>query len=657
MTEQGIRRTRSALFLAFLLAGISPPRPEASPAAPGWPPITPAERELAAGSGGQGSAVILFEEGTVDDRGPGGRVQTIHRRLKILAPEGLSRSEVSVTFAAPEQRLLDLEGRTIGLDGRESRLPADAATGVTRRPDGLAELRFRLPDARVGAILEYRYRLEGGDRPPMGGWVFQHEVPCLRSTFLWRPGLDRTSHWALLNTGEFAPSVVPISSTTAPESLEAVRFEMRDLPALADEPWGPPALETRPRLVTTYTDFQASNDDFWNVLAASAAEAQERFIARREKLAAKLLGGGTPPADFDARVRLAYEFAQGAVPADPEEGGAPRTLDGDADSLLAAGSADAEGRNLLFMAALAVLDIPATRAFIVDRDQAFLHRDVQSPAQFTRTIVAVTPGSGKVFFFSPATPSAPPGVLPWYAQGVTALLAGRNGAIFGGTPIDPPEVNRTVRAAELALDAAGALDGRVSVELAGQPEMEARDRLTAVGSEGWRSDLEAEWRRALPGVRIDSLAVQNRDSRDRNLSLTARLQADRIGLRADNQVFLNLALFGREARNPFGPEPRRQPVFLPWARTSSDNVTLSLPREWRLETVPDPIEYENALGAYRATWSFDGERLVYQRSFMLSTPLVRPADYPLLWELYDRATSGDAVLVPLVRVLLPPSKR
>src|SRR5512146_1599993 len=59
----------SSLPLFVILLGLAPAIQGAAP----WPPITESEKSISADPGGSRPAVIIFEEGSADDRSPGGR--------------------------------------------------------------------------------------------------------------------------------------------------------------------------------------------------------------------------------------------------------------------------------------------------------------------------------------------------------------------------------------------------------------------------------------------------------------------------------------------------------------------------------------------------------------------------------------------------------
>jgi hypothetical protein len=165
-------------------------------------------------------------------------------------------------------------------------------------------------------------------------------------------------------------------------------------------------------------------------------------------------------------------------------------------------------------------------------------------------------------------------------------------------------------------------------------------------------DAHASW----PGFRIDTLTCRHEDSADSNLVLRIDFRVGGLARPADDRLLVNLA-FSRESRNPFPEGVRRKPVFLPYALTEVDNLVLAIPREWRPETIPDVAGWESPAGSYSALWTSDGERLAHRRTLILNSPFVAPADYQEVRALYQAVVAGDAVLVPLVRTPLRPSRR
>jgi hypothetical protein len=630
----------------------------ARPARADWPPVSDEERKLASVDPKGPGAILLIEEAEVDDRRAEGRLQSLYRRVKILLPTGESWATFVVSLDEPAERLVDVDGRTITADGREIPINRSDVTRSTGA-NGRTELTFRLPAAHAGCLVEYRYAVLGGAAPPIGGWIFQHEIPTRRSTYVWHPSFARTSRWVLLNAEAFAPLVEPVFRKDAPDSLEAARFEIKDLPAVSEEPWGPPSLEMRARVVTLYDPANLVARGYWRSFAAAARARELEFAGDGAALRRELAALPPPDADRNVEVRRIYEWVQGRLVNRVSAAGGPPPVPDSIDSLLAAGTGGPDAFNLLFIAALAQRGIPATRAFTVDRDRAFFHPDVLSPAQFQRSLVAVSPTPDRVWFFAPGVPGAPPGLLPWYAQGVTAVAAADSGAMFVPTPIDPADVNRSVRTVRVTLDGDGGLTGSVRLDLAGQPELEARHTLAAAGARGLTDAIEASWQAAMPSVHLRDLKPVNADDPHRNLSVEVSLEANSIGRRVDAELLVNAALVARLDRNPLGDGAlrRRQPVFLRWPEITEDHVTIALPRDWTVATLPEAVRFRNEYGDYEAEWLFDGQSLVYHRTLRLAAARVDPSGEPALRRLLDEVVRGDSRLVALAYRPVAPSRR
>jgi hypothetical protein len=243
-----------------------------------------------------------------------------------------------VSLDEPAERLVDIDGRTVTADGKETPLnPSDVTRGTS--PGGRTELTFRIPAAAPGCVVEYRYAVLGGTAPPVGGWIFQHEIPCRRSSYVWHPSLNRTSRWVLLNADAFQPLVEPIFRSDAPDSLDAARFEIKDLPAVVDEPWGPPLLETRARVVTLYDPANLVAKGYWRGFAGAARAREREFAAGSAQLHRELAALVLPDSNVSDLVRRLYEWTQGRIVNSAEAGSPAPPVPDTADSLLALGRA------------------------------------------------------------------------------------------------------------------------------------------------------------------------------------------------------------------------------------------------------------------------------------------------------------------------------
>lgn len=122
-----------------------------------WPPITDADRQFTSVPGDPSApAVILYREQTDDNMN---NFLAVYERRKILTAEGRRYA----TIELPSGRTFSIDmvsGRTIHANGLITPFqerPVEQT--VTRDGKQLTVKTFTLPDAEVGSILDFRYRL------------------------------------------------------------------------------------------------------------------------------------------------------------------------------------------------------------------------------------------------------------------------------------------------------------------------------------------------------------------------------------------------------------------------------------------------------------------------------------------------------------------
>jgi hypothetical protein len=97
-------------------------------------------------------------------------------RIKLLSEAGLSRAAIDDVLP-PGATLEDFAAATILPDGRQITIERSAIDTSSGR------MRFSLPQAQVGAVLEYHYKFHCRDLSTLNGWTFQEELPVAKSVF------------------------------------------------------------------------------------------------------------------------------------------------------------------------------------------------------------------------------------------------------------------------------------------------------------------------------------------------------------------------------------------------------------------------------------------------------------------------------------------
>ena len=100
----------------------------------------------------------------------------VEGRIKILNESGLERRKISEVMPA-EASLEEFAAASFGQAGEVAQVDRKAV----EVSDG--SIRFEIPGAAIGSVLEYHYKFQCRDLSTFRGWTFQTDLPVQKSTF------------------------------------------------------------------------------------------------------------------------------------------------------------------------------------------------------------------------------------------------------------------------------------------------------------------------------------------------------------------------------------------------------------------------------------------------------------------------------------------
>lgn len=600
-------------------------------------------------------AVVLFKKGTFsmfdEKTGRFSPSFTVEVRRKILTEEGKKYGQALVLHSK-HSKLQDLQGRTVLPDGREVPLPKDAVfKRRLSRSEKLFTTSIAFPSVEVGAVLDYRYRIRGASLFALDPWYFQEEVPTLYSEVVYEfPGyvLFRTYISDPLKTG--IQQGYTKDYTMVPEGHRVWALG-RNLPAIPDEPFGPPFEDLSswyllgptqvkvPAKTFRYLESWATvcdlfGDDYEKALKKSAA-------ARRR--AQEVAGPGDPR----ARAEAIYRFVRDQI--ETEEGFGVGLQDGvTADSVLAARRGDSAGKALLLQSMLQASGIPARAVWAGDRENGRQAMDFPNPGWFDRVLVAVDL-DGQRTFLDPSDRSLAFGRLSPGVEGTPALLYDRAEPEIVKLPEIPYTDNRRLARVDLEVGADGRVTGKGSLTLTGH---RAWSRLhwkpsAAEATEAWKKWLEESYREyTVSGVEVKESVDEQKVEVFWSL---AQREEEVLG----DEATLSPSLPLGPVKQPFHAEAasRVSPILFDYADRAEVELTVRWPEGWDVDKLPKQVRHDTAAGAVLSTveWADGARSLTYRRQFDVKQRELGKQHYPMLQALFARAEKTDAETLVLLR--------
>jgi Flp pilus assembly protein TadD/transglutaminase-like putative cysteine protease len=296
-----------------------------------------------------------------------------------------------------------------------------------------------------------------------------------------------------------------------------------------------------------------------------------------------------------------------------------------AESVLASGYGDSEGKNALLTAMLEVAGIRSSAALIPYRRK--LDAQFPSPAQFDQVIEAVSDGE-KLVWVDPSAPVAPFGFLPPPLRGKSALLidtAGQGRIVE--TPPDPPFLSAQKVEIDARISELGKLTGTVRYSLRGDTEYVLRTAFHRAPQGQWNQLGQTIL--ALDGLHGQATSVSTSDPLE-----TAKPFQVMIGF-SDPAAFAwpmehaKIALPLLNIAMPDAPAKRGEPVVLGTPLDVETDLRLRFPSAFMVNP-PVGIAVSRDYADFKSSYRFEKGELLAERALnfkMRELPASRTTDY------------------------------
>ena len=244
---------------------------------PGVGKVDKADLEMTDCSFDQGAdAVKLIDWGNIYyDRGTAGIsfFKTIFEsrvRIKILKEKGLSQANVTIPYYShnSDEVIRGLDAYTYNLDeaGNIKTTEVKKSSIYSKKINAnFSEMIIAFPDAKVGSIIEYKYRMERETMGNIKDWYFQDDIPTRYSEYQINvPLIFRfTVQPSVVDSIEVKEDVsdgsINVNEGLVSTKILKKNFIMRNLIGIRDEPFMGSAKDYQQRL-----EFQLSQIDFGN---------------------------------------------------------------------------------------------------------------------------------------------------------------------------------------------------------------------------------------------------------------------------------------------------------------------------------------------------------------------------------------------------------
>jgi Domain of Unknown Function with PDB structure (DUF3857) len=179
-------------------------------------------------------AVVLLDEAFSNYDDDYELITTRRVRIKILNEKGIDRGNITIPFYSKDQFefIRTIEGMTYTENQNPVTSILDRKSIYTEKVnDRFSKIKFAMPNVKAGSIIEYKYESVMKSYSGLEGWIFQSDVPTLKSCYLLQMIPTAEFSYAVTKKKDYKIIITPKSD------VGQIYFEMDNIPGLRFEPY------------------------------------------------------------------------------------------------------------------------------------------------------------------------------------------------------------------------------------------------------------------------------------------------------------------------------------------------------------------------------------------------------------------------------------
>jgi hypothetical protein len=617
-------------------------------------PVSPDELKMTVEPQAPGApAIILYRQVDRDDNGKTSH-EDVYLRVKILTEEGLKYGSVEIPFDKPFEDVVHVRARTIKPNGTITEFKGEVFEKTIVKSENYKYLAkvFTLPDVEVGGIIEYLYTVDLSEHLIFDShWIVSESLFTRTARFSLKPyGAKGLTVNQIPMTVRYVWQGLPAGVEPKEGPDHIVRLETHDIPAFQLEDHMPPPNQLKARVDFVYeNEFMESDfDGYWRHVGKKYNEELEKFIGKRkamEEAVGQIVSANDAPEvklhKIYARVQeirnKSYEIRKSQQEAKREN----EKPDENVEDVWKRGYGSHRQLNWLFLALVRAAGFDACGVLVSTRQAYFFNPKSMERRKLNSSVVLVRL-NGQERYFAPGAEFAPLGMLTWSETGVVGLCLDKDGGTWVKTSLPASSESRVEHKAQLKLDDTGALAGTVTITYTGMEAMYHRQDVRNADDIARKKFAEDRVKVAVPSAVEAELTNQpDWTSSDAPLVAEFRVKIPAWASNAGKRKLLPATMFSASEKKLFERETRVHPIYVRYPYEQDDDVTISLPEGWKVESVPAPQGQQTKAVSFSVKVEQDGNTVRLTRKLNRDFLLLDQKAYPALRNLIQMLRSAD----------------
>ncbi len=577
-----------------------------------------------------------------------------HFRIKILDKSAFDEGTFIISLyhqgERKEEELIGLKAVTYNMENGqmiETKLEKSSIF-KEKSSEHINKVKYTLPNIKEGSILEVKYEIYSDFLFNFQGWVFQHDLPSLKSEYSTRiPDIiSYNPHfWG------FVPVDVSYTDSQKPNYNFSERlslYQAKDIPAFPDEPYVMNKDNFRSRIAfeLSSTRFNNITQDYtrtWTSLNelllndenfGSQLKKSGYFKDEIEPIKAKNLS-------LEGKIHAAYNLIKNRMKWNGIEsiyttGNIKKSFDNR--------SGNVADINLALVSMLRELDLQAYPVVLSTVKNGLILQAFPTLTKFNYVIAAVITADKKILLDA-ADQFANASILPAKCLNGSGRLINEQEGIW--VELKATRLFQSVMNYDVFLDPEKGLVGNYSEKDYHYAGHKLRTELKdSTGTKAYIDKIHEKYK----GVKIENVRLSHFNQGDREILLESQLEST-LGIESnDDLIYFIPVQMERLLENPFKSPIRQFPVEFEYPWMINAVIEIKIPENFNIESLPKSVAFQNADKSAKFTFlseSKNNTSIKVSSMIFINKARFNPDEYDGLKDFFSHIVSKHAEQIVL----------
>ncbi len=510
-------------------------------------------------------------------------------------------------------------------------------------------VRFTFPGVEPGSVLFYSYRTNFSGWFIGDYWFLQEDLPKIYSRYsveipkiFFRYGNNWTYYSNNFPIDKPQVQKNLLTEKSQKDASKIYFWEMRDIPALINEPASPPYLD-----IAHYVSIDLRYDN-WNELSKIYWKMLKPYMADEENpeviaLSNRICQGAETETE---KIEKIFNYAQHQYRYLAYDIGKSGYIPNKFSTIVKNKYGDCKDMTVLIINLLRAQGIKAFPALTATKSKMLKKWNLISLKNFNHMLACVKTSSGKEYWLDATGSNCPLGEIYPSLEGQYALIILENGkSSIEKIPASRCTDNTIKRYVTLQLEPDGRLSGHAKLIYKGNPNLSLRSRFKNASANEMQKIMTRYLNANTQDIELSNLKFDDPSQITGEFNIEFDFKKENFGSNISSLFVFNPTIFQLNADlDRFINEERKYPIIFNAPITIADEVRLTFdPRKMEIQglfnTISKQFSFISFLCSVRNS---DEGKILFRREYSLKRPVLLPAEYQYLRELEKSIALANA---------------